>query len=350
MTNLIILCLFFGILDISHGTESAQFEAFIEDIFDIWGLRSPTVIVKDEIPEICMTHKWLLCLSNTDTNEVANHLASIHQYRKQDGLIFIGFQGHEKLLQQLPDNRPTFLTSNYPVFMPSTYQNEISLRLDSNIIFYRTIDIASFELYDVFAVKGGPSIKLDVGEWKYGNGFILRKSMNRWERRTDLQGTKFIDIFSHNPLVAEFIKDKNGNIIGSKGLNQDILSYINDKLNLTIEIRESPWGMKLLDNGSWTGPAGFLQRQEADIVTTNTGINQQRSDFMDFTIPTDRYRMNLVAVVPKGISPNMWVYVSVFGFNQWMFFVVSLLFIVMGLTVIHTLLDDHSGRGISLSM
>ena len=345
MTNLIILCFFFGILDISHGTESKQFEAFIEDIIEIWGLWTPTVIVKDEIPEMCMTHQWLLCLSNMDTFEVATHLASIHQHRKQDGLIFIGFQGHEKLLYQLSESESTILTSNYPVFMPISYQNDIQLRLDSNIIFYTKMSIANFELYDIFAVKGGPSIKLDVGKWSYGNSFIFTKSMNRWERRTDLQGIGFINCFARNPPYAEFIEDKNGNIIGSKGLFQDYLFYITDRLNLTIETIEAQWVNKLLDNGSWTNAMGMLQRQEADVVTTRLGINLQRSFFIDYSIQLYYGKIGLNALLPiKGTSPNMWVYVRVFGFNQWMIFFTLLILIVIGLIVIHALSKDKSGR------
>ena len=75
-----------------------------------------------------------------------------------------------------------------------------------------------------------------------------------------------------------FIKDKNGNIIGSWGYYQDLLFYITDWLNLTIETIEHPWSMELLENGSWTGGIGFLQRQEADVVSTGMGINLQRSD------------------------------------------------------------------------
>ena len=115
-------------------------------------------------------------------------------------------------------------------------------------------------------------------------------------------------------------------------------------------IESTSFEMKLQDNGSWNGEIGFLQRKEVDVVSSDLGINLQRSDFIDFPVHLGIRKIDLTAVIPKGISPNMWVYVSVFGFNQWMLFVVSLLFIMMGLTVMHTLLDDHSGRGLSLSM
>ena len=157
MGTLLKLCLLFGSFVISHGTDSEEFEAFIKDVIETWQLRSPTILVKDDLPKMCLNRQWLLCLSNDqDENELGNHLASIHRHSQQDGLIFVGRQGHEKLLKHLSEGSPSILTSNYPVFMPISYQNDIQLRLDSNILFYRDNDIANYELYDIFAVKAGP--------------------------------------------------------------------------------------------------------------------------------------------------------------------------------------------------
>ena len=341
LSTLIKLSLLIAMFATSHGYElqEQELEAFIEDIIKTWELRSPTILVKDDMLKMCRTLQWLLCLSNDqDENELGNHLATIHQHRKQDSLIFLGSQGHERLLKHLSESVPSILTSNYPLFMPTSYQNEIKLRLDSNIFFYGN----NYELYDIFAVKGGPPIKLEVGKWN--NGMTLITSINRWDRRTNLQQTKFVNCLSDFPPNAQIIRDKNGGIIGSKGKYQDMLFYMTDKLNLSIEIVESPWDMKLLDNGSWTGEIGFLQRKEADVVSTNLGVNIQRSKFIDFPIQTAWDPMPLIAIIPKGVSPNMWVYVRVFGFNQWMVFIMFLLLIAVGLTVIHSLSDDQSGR------
>ena len=190
------LCILFGIYAISHGSESKDFETFIVSIIETWKLRSPTILVEDDLPNMCMTqnHKWLLCLSDDqDTNEIENHLASIHQQRKQDGLILIGRQGHEKLLKHLSEDSSPILTSNYPVFMPISYQNDLQLRLDSNIFFYTDNDGGNYELYDIFAVKGGPSIKLEVGKWNFDNGITLTTSLTRWDRRTNLKQTTFVN-------------------------------------------------------------------------------------------------------------------------------------------------------------
>ena len=206
--------------------------------------------------------------------------------------------------------------------------------------FYRENDTSNYEMYDIFAVKAGPSILLEVGRWNFDNGIELIKSINRWDRRTNLQQTTFVNCFAYNPGWAEFTKDKSG----TKGYIQDMLFYITDKLNLTIAIIESPWGSKLLDNGSWTSEFGFLQRKEADVVSTGMGISLQRSHFFDFPITTHRAPITLIAAIPKGVSPNMWVYVEVFGFHQWMIFIALLVLMVLGLSVFHALGDDQSGR------
>ena len=347
-TIILQIFLLVGSFVISHGTELEDVEAFLEDIIKTWKLRSPTIIVKDDLPNMCMKHQWLLCLSNyQDANDLANHLSHVHRHNKQDGLIMVGSHGHDELLRHLMKGASTIFTSNHPFFMPLTYQNAIQLRLDSNIVFYDN-KAGNYEMYDIFAVKGGPFITMDVGSWNLNNGMMLSKSLNRWDRRTNLQQTTFVNCFAYYPLWAEFIKDQDGKITGSKGYFQDKLYYITERLNLTYRTIEAEWGPKLLDNGSFTGDIGFLQREDADVVSTGLGINVQRSQFIDFPIQTDRAAITLMAEIPKGVSPNMWVYVGVFGVFQWMIYIVLLACMFMGLMLIHALRQDKSGSEFGL--
>ena len=337
------LCLMFGYFAISDGSE--EFEAFLQDVIQTWQLRSPTIIFKEDLPKMCMQNQRLLCLSNEgDRNELANHLASIHQHRKQDGLIFVGQQGHTELLKHLSRSEPSLLTSNYPVFMPSSYKNDVRLRLDSNILFYTEINITEYEIHDIFAVKAGPSIALDVGLWEFDKGIRLKTRLNRWDRRTDLQQSTIVNCLRHNPPWAQYTKDKNGNTIGAKGYYQDILFYITDKLNMTTEIMDATGKIQLLDNGSWTGEIGSLQRREADVVSRGLGINLHRSSFIDYPYATFRQPMTLIAAIQKGVSTDVWVYVEVFGFSQWMIFIALLILMVIGLSVIHAMSYDGSAR------
>ena len=340
------LCLLLFLFSIAHGLEKTEgLDKFVEDVIDTWQIRSPTIIYQDDLPELCRKRDWILCLSNDwDINELVQHLVDIYSQRKHDGLIFLGHVGHEKLLEKFAVDAPLLLSTNYPIFMPASYKSDVKLRLDSNVLFYEEKNVDNYELYDIFAVKAGPSIALEVGKWNFDNGMTLTTSMNRWDRRTNLHGTTFINCFAYNGNWADYTKDNNGNIIGSKGYFQDMFFYFADKLNLTIKTIESPWGSKLLDNGSWIGEVGFLQRQEADVVTTGLGITLQRSEFFDFPITTHFEPITLIAKIPTGVSPNMWVYVAVFGVYQWMIFLIALLVLAMGLSLIEILSEDQSGR------
>ena len=334
MTALLQFCFLVGTFVITHGSESEKMETFIEAIIGKWKLRSPTLLIADDLPTICMNNHQLLCLSNEhDRNDLANHLASIHRQRKQDGLIIVGSQHHENLLKLLSEVSPSLLTSNNPVFMPISYQNYIQLRLDSNVIFYGDLIDGDRELYDIFAVKGGRPIKLEVGHWNVHHGMTLKKSLNRWDRRSNLHQTSFINCAAYNPGVAEFVTDEDGNIIGTKGYMQDLLFYITDKLNMKIEIIQAQWKNELR-NGSWTGGIGYLQRQEADVVSSALGINIQRSHFIDFPMPELQKSVTLIAAKQSGVNINTWVYIRVFGVYQWFIFVIFLIVMAMGLSLL----------------
>ena len=345
MRKIKIVCLLFGVFAIAHGSDSdtAEFDKFIVDIIDSWQLLSSTLIVGEDLPKFCTRLEWLLCLPNeSDSNELAEHLAAIDKHRKHDGVIFVG-QGHEKLLKQLAIAAPDMLTSNYPTFMPFSYKFDINLRLDSNIIFYEEKSATNYGLYDIFAVKGGSPITEVLGNWNMMKGISLVASMNRWDRRGDLQGAILTNALFDNAFVSDFIRDDNGSIIGSKGLFQDQLFYVTDSLNVTIEVAEAAWDFKLYENGSYGGPIGMLRRGEADVVTVGLGVNLFRSDLIDYAIPTWRPPITLIAAIPKGTSSQFWIYVRVFGVSQWVIFVALLMLSATGISIIIALTNDESG-------
>ena len=113
-------------LTTASGSELEKLEAFAEDIIEEWQLLSPTIIGQDSLPKTCIEQPWVLCLSDSmDTEELELHLNMIQQLRKQDGIIFIGSQGHEQLVEKLAEFLPTIFTSNCPVFMPIEYTKYI---------------------------------------------------------------------------------------------------------------------------------------------------------------------------------------------------------------------------------
>ena len=211
----LLICLF----SIASGLEYHTLETFVGDIVDKWSILSPTIIYQDEIPHsMCMKLQWSLCLTNEmGIRELASHLDTITKLRNHDGIIFVGSQGHRKLLKQLAKIVPSIFSSNYPIFMPNDYTNDINLRLDSNVIFYEKEASGMCELIDKFAIKGGPTILETLGYWNIEEGLILQTSMNRWDRRTDLKGASFKNCLFATGDWADFIRDNDSNIIGSKG-------------------------------------------------------------------------------------------------------------------------------------
>ena len=162
-----------------------------------------------------MTGKWMFCHPNFQGDNIdglAEHLITIHSGSKHDGVIFLENELNGQLLELMTRLAPSFFRSNSPVFMPREYVEIIELRLDSNVIFYeRDADTNNkFNLFDIFRVKGGPPITLDIGKWDIENGIRMQESIFRWDRRTDLKGAQFINAVTFNGVAAQLIYKKNG--------------------------------------------------------------------------------------------------------------------------------------------
>ena len=373
MTNMLlalVIILTAGILSAhaeQHFDTWRTLETFIEDIIDLYQLTSPTLIFQgdDAFPEICKIRPWILCLADTqevEQKQLTLHLETIHKTRKQDGILFIGTKSHENILLQLVEFVPTIFTSACPVFMPIGYLDIVHLQLNSNIIFLDGMDSTAFILVDVFAVKGGPPITLDIGTWEMESGIILNMSKNRWDRRRDLRGTTIVNGVINNSDWAwletldpncsiswdEPLMFSNCTLTGSDGLFQEYLFYFTDGLNVTIETMETPnEDLEMSDNGSWGGEIGMLQRKEIDVASAGLGIKLNRISVLDFTSPIHFDRITLIGAKPKAAEINVWVYVRVFGIMQWAIFVGLLTVFTIALALAYNTLNMDDEKGIS---
>ena len=313
-----------------------HFEGFIGDIISEWNLQSPTIVVQDDLPDMCKTSQWVLCVDSTmDTAELAGNIANVGMGSKQDSLIFGTGKDHGQLLDDIEQVEPFIYRSNTPVFMPLEYTDMIKLRLDSNIIFYEEEKPGTYKLLDKFAVKGGPPIVIDLGKWDFSYGMRLQNYKNRWDRRTDLRGAEIVNSLATYGPWSILLKSANGTVVGSTGELQTGIFHITEKLNLTIRtvelVDDGVW--RRSENGSWNGGVGVLQRKEADICSNGMGVVHDRSFAIDFPLPVINDPITLFALKNTGIAPNMWVYVRVFGVVQWAIFMMLLIVFAMVMTM-----------------
>ena len=252
--------------------------------------------------------------------------------RKQDGMIFLGNEGHGRLLKQLASLAPSLFTSDVPVFIPEEYISEIELRLDSNIIFYRGVSPNHVRFFDKFRLSFArwvnpnkarniqknqekkrvknqiaPLMTLDLGSWNLKDGLTLKTSMYRWDRRVDLKGAGLFrnaiksgaggwaypvwdqnmnrtnhvcyKCMNHDFPAGGSCRWKNGkkmphkNCFTSKGYFQDMLFYITDHLGLSVKL--------VLDNKCQNWPYGkmekckgsgsYLKLRAADVLSHGIG-------------------------------------------------------------------------------
>ncbi|CAC5406402.1 GRID1 [Mytilus coruscus] len=83
----------------------------------------------------------------------------------------------------------------------------------------------------------------------------------------------------------------------------DLLKHLSDGLNFTYDLIGPPdgnWGAEL-DNGTWNGMVGQLQRKEIDMVATALTVLSQREMVMDFTQP---YYYESTSILIKKPDPD----------------------------------------------
>ena len=89
-------------------------------------------------------------------NSFADYIVMLHHRRKQDSLIFAGTKISKGMLEDLHTLEQDIFRSDCPIFLPMEYSNVMTLRLDSNIVFYGDQEDGSYSLVDKFAVNGEP--------------------------------------------------------------------------------------------------------------------------------------------------------------------------------------------------
>ena len=226
--------------------------------------------------------------------------------------------------------------------MPVEYSNKIEHRLDNNILFYENMGQERYNLVDIFAIKGGRPIVLDMGTWVKGSGVQLERKINRWDRRRDLMGAKFVNTLKYNDDYGYFIYNNsngeiflqnesrccNGTVIGLGGTYQDIVFYMTERLNLTVETRNEIRCQYLLID------------QKTD-VCSNLFLSTSWEEDRAVLITSPPVSFTLLAGVFTENTVEGWVYLEVFGLPQWLVFFSSLVILTIMMKLSGVFVDGN---------
>ena len=243
----------------------------------------------------------------------------------------MGTENHMELLKQLQDHVPEMFKSDIPIFLPIELSKKVTLKLDNNYVFYEYLNDGTYTLVDKFAASLGglfraPVTTLELGTWDKNYGMQLQKSLNRWDRRTDLKGMPFINVNE--------LEDNESDIL------QDILFHVTNKLHLSVKTQHATKG-DLLEQGG-INCLTLLQQSRTD--TCSQGHNSFDTDEQLRVIPIQTHTYTLLAKVPTGNYISPFFVIDVFGHWSWFSFFSALIIISLLMHLCHRLLNSKEQR------
>ncbi|XP_071514970.1 ionotropic receptor 21a-like [Panulirus ornatus] len=108
------------------------------------------------------------------------------------------------------------------------------------------------------------------------------------DKLADLQGAVLkVSTFMFEPCIF-YRRAPNGSIVSRYGVDIEVTKAVAYLLNFTAKFEEPPdrktWGSKL-ENGSWYGMVGQLERNEVDIGVANLYVSSFQTEVLDFSAP-----------------------------------------------------------------
>ncbi|KAK7504819.1 hypothetical protein BaRGS_00003847 [Batillaria attramentaria] len=123
-----------------------------------------------------------------------------------------------------------------------------------------------------------------------------------------------------------------------KGLGMDMLRYLAESLNFTESV-DGNWGHQL-ENGTWVGMTGMLQRQEVDFALAIFSVTAPRATVSDYTIGYFYDDLVLLASRPAGGSQGWAFYLQPFQQTVYIVIGASLLMV----TALHVCMEHLVAR------
>ncbi|XP_071539261.1 ionotropic receptor 21a-like [Panulirus ornatus] len=150
------------------------------------------------------------------------------------------------------------------------------------------------------------------------------------DKLSDLRGAVVkVSTFMYEPVIF-LRRAENGTVVSRYGIDIEVVTAIARVLNITLEFKETPkgetWGEKL-ENGSWFGLMGQLQRNEVEIGLANLFVSSHWLEVLDLTAP---YAHEITCFMTRVEPPLPHWQALAYPFHKWTWLAVLVGLIVSG--------------------
>ncbi|KAJ9582455.1 hypothetical protein L9F63_003148 [Diploptera punctata] len=167
---------------------------------------------------------------------------------------------------------------------PNELLNNTHVPLNCEFLIVQNTQAQMYELKEAYRVnKGLPLHLTNFGSWSEETG-LLASSKHIHTRRADLGGV-VLKTCTLQGIALRISQVKNDKIIKIGGYLGMIWNMLQENLNFKSDYYESKSYGGQLENGSWTGMVGLLNRREMDACAAVFIMDINRITAIDFTAP-----------------------------------------------------------------
>nr|XP_012224796.1 PREDICTED: glutamate receptor ionotropic, delta-2-like [Linepithema humile] len=216
------------------------------------------------------------------------------------------------------------LTSTYNDTILEVFE-DLAVYPDSDVVIARRFDGDFFELLSVY--RPSPQrgvVRENRGNWTIDNGLQMRTFEVASARRRNLQQTvlKSCLVMTDPDTINHLTDFKDKTVDPVTKVNYPWILHLTNRMNATITFDvTNSWGYRM-ENGSWNGMIGMLERREIDIGGTATFLVPERLGVVQYvqlytqTCSRFIFRRPLLSTVSNifvlPFQRNVWIATAVF--------------------------------------
>ncbi|XP_069681549.1 probable glutamate receptor [Periplaneta americana] len=219
---------------------------------------------------------------------------------------------------------------------------DINIPFDCEFLVAQPADggILLTEIYRV-----APTLPLQVyrlGTWTPESGMNL-STLSFYQRRSHVHGIQIKTVFRESFVVI--ISNVTGTLHSVSGYFGEIWNILQKHLNFITDFRYPEDGNfgKVMQNGSWNGAMGMVQRKEVDFGCSSFLMTRSRNEAVKFLSPLLDVKTTLAIKEPNSFEVTWTEFLKPFSWQLWAAQLISMFLVCICLTVSFRI-GRHYGR------